>query len=125
MKKNDQKWTREQTIVAFNLYCKIPIPELLIASHIIPWKDEKNAAARLDPRNGLCLNALHDKMFDRGFLTIDADFSILISRKILEKKSDATGKWIFPFHGKQIQKPDRFVPKSDFLKYHRDFIFQK
>lgn len=24
MKKDDQRWTREQTIVAFNLYCKIP-----------------------------------------------------------------------------------------------------
>ena len=24
MKKDDQRWTREQTIIAFNLYCKIP-----------------------------------------------------------------------------------------------------
>jgi putative restriction endonuclease len=44
--------------------------ELLIASHIVPWsKDEKN---RLNPMNGLCLNALHDKAFDCGLITISA-----------------------------------------------------
>ena len=37
----------------------IDIPELLIASHIIPWaKDEEN---RLNPSNGICLSALYDK----------------------------------------------------------------
>ena len=46
--------------------------ELLIASHIVPWsKDEKN---RLNPMNGLCLNALHDKAFDIGLITISACF---------------------------------------------------
>ena len=42
----------------------IAIPELLIASHIMPWASHPNQ--RLDPRNGLCLNALHDRAFDRG-----------------------------------------------------------
>lgn len=37
--------------------CGIPIPELLIASHIIPWKDREDL--RLNPSNGLCLCALH------------------------------------------------------------------
>jgi len=40
---------------------------LLIASHIVPWsKDKQN---RLNPRNGLCLSALHDKAFDRGMIS--------------------------------------------------------
>jgi len=40
------------------------------ASHIVPWaEDERN---RLNPRNGLCLNALHDRAFDRHLMWIDA-----------------------------------------------------
>src|SRR3989338_3283510 len=42
MKKDDQKWTREQTIIAFNLYCKIPFnrvtsshPEIIKIAKII------------------------------------------------------------------------------------------
>jgi putative restriction endonuclease len=38
------------------------VPELLNASHIVSWAvDVKN---RTNPRNGLCLNALHDRAFD-------------------------------------------------------------
>lgn len=57
---------------------------LLVASHIVPWsKDEKN---RLNPMNGLCLNALHDKAFDAGLITISAeDYSIKISSKLKSK----------------------------------------
>jgi len=42
MKKEDQKWTREQTIITFNLYCKIPFnrvtsnhPDILKIAKII------------------------------------------------------------------------------------------
>src|SRR3989338_7794374 len=42
MKKDDQRWTREQTIIAFNLYCKIPFnrvtsshPEIIKIATII------------------------------------------------------------------------------------------
>ncbi|MBN8570700.1 MAG: HNH endonuclease, partial [Ignavibacteria bacterium] len=54
-----------QTILStyYNTCCitGIKLPQLLVASHITPWSvDEKN---RLNPHNGLCLNALHDKAF--------------------------------------------------------------
>jgi putative restriction endonuclease len=42
----------------------IPIPELLIASHILPWADYPEQ--RTNPCNGLCLSRLHDTAFDRG-----------------------------------------------------------
>lgn len=42
--------------------------KLIVASHIVPWaEDEKN---RLNPRNGLCLSALHDRAFDQGLITV-------------------------------------------------------
>lgn len=45
---------------------------LLNASHIIPWSvDVQN---RLNPRNGLCLNAILDRAFDRGLMTINTAF---------------------------------------------------
>jgi len=63
------------------LYYRNSIPELLIASHIIPWaRDDKN---RMNPANGLCLNALHDKAFDKGLITITPDFVVRISDRFL------------------------------------------
>ena len=48
-------------------------PELLRASHIIPWKDCPDDAERLDVRNGLLLSALWDAAFDKGLVTFDDD----------------------------------------------------
>lgn len=41
-------------------------PRLLIASHIVPWSKDKTN--RLNPSNGLCLSAIHDRAFDQGFI---------------------------------------------------------
>jgi putative restriction endonuclease len=51
-------------------------PELLIASHIIPWAKDK--ANRLNPQNGILLNSLHDRAFENGFITIDNKFRVII-----------------------------------------------
>ncbi len=48
-------------------------PDLLRASHIIPWKDCSNDAERLNIFNGLLLSALWDAAFDRGLVTLDDD----------------------------------------------------
>jgi putative restriction endonuclease len=65
----NQSFFRKSVLAAYNFQCCVTgleIPELLNASHIIPWsKDEAN---RVNPRNGLCLNAIHDRAFDRGLL---------------------------------------------------------
>jgi len=67
----NQTFFRASILSLYNKKCCITglnIPDLLIASHIIPWsQDEKN---RLNPRNGLCLNAMHDRAFDKGYITI-------------------------------------------------------
>lgn len=46
----------------------IEIPELLIASHIKPWRDSDDQE-RLDPHNGLLLATHVDKLFDRYLLS--------------------------------------------------------
>lgn len=121
----NQNFFRQTVLSAHDFSCCITginIPELLVASHIIPWsKAEKD---RLNPRNGLCLNAFHDKAFDRGLLTITPDFKIKISSKILSKPSIPVENWLTNFEGKSIIIPERFVPMESFLEYHNRNIFQ-
>src|SRR3989338_7210594 len=79
----NQSFFRSAVLASYDNKCcitGIPLTELLIASHIFPWsKDEKN---RLNPENGLCLNSFHDKAFDKGLITIDADYKIKISKSV-------------------------------------------
>ncbi len=96
--------------------------ELLIASHIVPWsKDEKN---RLNPMNGLCLNALHDKAFDNGLITINAnDYTIRVSSKLKKKNApESIERNFLKLEGTSILLPDKFRPSKDLLKIHNDFF---
>ncbi|MBR4877416.1 MAG: HNH endonuclease, partial [Rhodocyclaceae bacterium] len=96
----------------------IAIPELLVASHIIPWKDSpKN---RLNPSNGLCMNALHDKAFDRGLMTLDDNFRITLSASIPRIPQHA---FLLDYDGCEITLPEKFCPSLDCLAYHRAHVF--
>lgn len=96
-------------------------PRLLIASHIVPWsKDKPN---RLNPSNGLCLSAIHDKAFDKGLITLTDDFKIVISEE-LKRRDEAFVKDVFlPLGGKQIELPERFAPQPAFITWHRNELF--
>ncbi len=98
------------------------IPELLIASHIIPWKDRKET--RVNPKNGICLNVFHDKAFDRGFITITTDFTIKVSNLIYDNYDKETTVWFKQYDNSKIILPERFIPNLEFLKYHNDVIFE-
>ncbi|CAK2057529.1 putative restriction endonuclease [Vibrio crassostreae] len=52
--------------------------QLLLASHIKPWRDSSNEE-RLDRFNGLLLLANLDKAFDLGFISFDDHGKVLIS----------------------------------------------
>jgi putative restriction endonuclease len=96
--------------------------DLLIASHIVPWsKDEKN---RLNPMNGLCLNTLHDRAFDKGLITISAeDYSIKVSSRLKKKNSVESIEMNFiKLEGTSIVLPDKFLPSKEFLKIHNAFF---
>jgi len=96
--------------------------DLLIASHIVPWsKDQKN---RLNPTNGFCLNALHDKAFDKGLITVSAkDYTIKISSRLKKKKDiESIRIYFLKLDGKQIALPDKFLPAKEQLKIHNDYF---
>ena len=96
-------------------------PKLLIASHIVPWSIDKTN--RLNPSNGLCLSAIHDKAFDKGLMTLNDDFTIIISEQI-QKRNDTFMKEIFlPLNGRKIEFPERFTPDISFVTWHRDTLF--
>lgn len=97
-------------------------PKLLIASHIVPWaKDEHN---RLNPSNGLCLSALHDKAFDRGLITVTPDFVIRVSKALRDTESSPMAQnYLLDLDGKPIMQPHKFAPHQDFLSYHSSTIF--
>lgn len=102
--------------------CGMPIAELLIASHIIPWKDSKDL--RLDPRNGLSLCAIHDKAFDRGLLSIDSDYRVLISPSVFTHSTqEAARAFLIAYQSRSIQLPDRFLPEKHDLETHRQQYF--
>ena len=103
----------------------ISISQLLIASHIKPWECSDIRTERTNPQNGLCLNALHDKAFDKGFITIDKSYNIIVSAKLKESRIDEITKaWIVSFDGKEINLPHRFLPEEHFIEYHNDIVFQ-
>jgi hypothetical protein len=52
----------------------LDVPELLVASHIKPWRESTNEE-RLAPENGLLLASHIDKMFDRHLLSFKHDRS--------------------------------------------------
>lgn len=122
-----QHYFRYAVLSAYHSKCcvtGISEPKLLIASHIKPWRDSDMKNERMNPRNGLCLNALHDKAFDKGFITLNDKYEVVLSSRIKECDMDAeTQDWFFAYKGKQIALPDKFLPSKDFIHYHNDEIF--
>lgn len=121
----NQGFFRAAVLAAYECRCCITglsIPSLLSASHIVPWAvDVKN---RTNPRNGLCLNAMHDRAFDCGLLTVTLDLRVKISPKARTRIADkAAQEFLWRFEGAGITTPRRFAPEEGFLQYHNTRVF--
>lgn len=102
----------------------IDIPELLVASHIIPWA--KNEEERLNPENGICLSPLYDRAFDKGLIGLNEKYEILISYQLKEKKQkDYYNRYFLYLELRKLISPQKYMPNKVFLQYHRDVIFEK
>lgn len=123
----NQGFFRSTILAAYNSKCCITglaIPELLNASHIVPWAvDPKN---RVNPQNGLCLNAIHDRAFDRGLLTITPDYRVKLSSSIKAVQDhEAIENLLFRYDGHEIVLPDKFLPDVRFIEYHNQHVFRE
>ncbi|BCO32390.1 restriction endonuclease [Thiohalobacter sp. COW1] len=120
-----QNFFRRAVLSAYNYRCCITglaIPELLVASHIIPWRtDERN---RLNPSNGLALSMLHDKAFDIGLITINDDMTLRVS-DVEHSGEDSFYKIAIKYYeNKPIDLPEKFPPLKEFLYHHRQHVFR-
>ena len=122
-----QQFFRQSILNAYGVRCCISginVPRLLVASHIKPWRDFP--AERLDPRNGLCLSSLHDAALDSGLITLDEKLTVVLSKRLRSYfPQPALEESFVPFEGKPVRLPDKLAePAPEFLRYHREFIFQ-
>jgi predicted restriction endonuclease len=96
-------------------------PRLLIASHIVPWSKDKTN--RLNPSNGLCLSAIHDRAFDKGLISLSEDLRVLVSKELRKRDEYFVKQVLLPLEGQQIELPERFLPDHAFLARHRQDVF--
>ena len=79
-----QGFYRQELIKKFDNKCAVTginLEEILIASHIIPWR-HSNDEERLDIENGILLSPLYDALFDKNLISFQDNGDIIISKKI-------------------------------------------
>lgn len=91
------------------------IPELLRASHIKPWHNSTNRQ-RLDPHNGLLLEANLDALFDSGLISFEDNGDMLVSTRLTPREQ------------KRLKIPSQLrielnSNQQGYLTYHRDKVF--
>ena len=118
--RRNQSFFRRMILTAYKNRCCITgltIPELLTASHILPWAEHHDK--RLEPTNGLCLSATYDRAFDRYLISFDDDYRMIISPKLRKCSTDeATKTYFLHREGQQLILPHRFLPSKEYLAQH-------
>jgi putative restriction endonuclease len=93
---------------------------VLEASHIKPY-------AKSGPHlisNGLLLRSDLHILFDDGYLTVNEDLRVEVSRQIKEQFEN--GRDYYRYHGQRIAvlpKSEHERPATDFLRWHQDKVF--
>jgi hypothetical protein len=110
---------RQNLMRIWNKSCAVTgcaIPELLRASHIKPWRDSTNRQ-RLDPNNGLLLEANLDALFDSGLILFDDNGDMLVSARLttIEKRR-------LRIPSKLRNQPNN--NQCNYLDHHRKKVFR-
>lgn len=99
--------------------CGVATPNLLIASHIKPWRACSTAAERLDGANGLMMVPHADFLFDRGLLSFEEDGRPIFSSQLTDSDGGKLGMYI-------VQRPPPRPLHEDsrrYLNHHRTNVF--
>lgn len=125
--RRSQQFFRQMILNAFDSRCCItglPVRELLVASHILPWG--KFPSERLNPENGLCLSRLHDGAFDSGLIAFDDQRCMVLSGRIKKwLPQRAVHENFEKYEGTSLFIPeDAIPPRSEFLGFHRQNVFK-
>lgn len=120
--RTNQNVFRKVILQIYNNTCCVTglnIPEVNIASHIVPWVEDKEI--RLDPSNGLCLSATYDVAFDKHLISLDEDYRIIVSKRIQDfYSSDSANEYFIKKEGLKISLPTSYQPKQSYLEVHRN-----
>ena len=120
----NQSFFRSAVLSSYNNKCCITdftCTDLLEACHIVDWSE--NVENRLNPSNGICLNVLFHKAYDKNYLGISPDYEVFISDRLFDDTVEQENLKLFfkKYHKTKIQLPDKFLPNKDLLDIH----FQK
>lgn len=94
-------------------------PNLLIASHIKPWRACGTVAERLDGSNGLMMAPHADFLFDRGLLGFEEDGKAMFSSQLTDTDADKLGLHF-------VQRPPPRPIRDDsraYFHHHRTNVF--
>lgn len=75
---------RKSILYRWHFKCAVtsyPNHGILIASHIVPWRDATNDE-RLDVNNGILLSPTYDALFDRHLISFENNGKIILSNSI-------------------------------------------
>ena len=116
----NQQFFHDAVLCSYDNHCCITginNPMLLEACHISSWREDiKN---RTNPKNGLCMNPLFHRAFDRFLFAVTPDFEIVISNQMIEgTKDDCFKNYLLGLHHRQILMPEKFVPSQELLAKH-------
>ena len=121
-----QNFFRETVLASYQTCCcmsGVSHRRLLIASHIKPWSVD--STHRLNPRNGLCLSAIHDRAFDCGLITVRPDLTIEVSSELKSRKNEGEQtRHLIQLEGQKIKLPQKFQPQEEFLIWHNQNIYK-
>ncbi len=91
------------------------------AAHIIPF----NISGNNDVRNGISLCQLHHWSFDKGLISVDRDYKVIVSHLMLER---GPTEWLLTnLRGRLIRLPnhDKLYPAQEALAWHREEVLRR
>lgn len=117
-----QQFFRRVVLANFHSACGLTgmtNPALLRASHIVAWSESDEH--RVQPGNGVALNALHDAAFDKHLISFDNDLRLLVGKRL----RDSIGKALFAeqflaFEGQRLRDTAWVPINKALIAAHRE-----
>ncbi|WP_317536349.1 HNH endonuclease [Nitrosomonas sp. Is37] len=119
---------RDAVRKAYGLRCAFSgtqFPDALDACHIIPWA-YATPQQRMDVRNGLLLNPLHHRLFDKAYLTVTTDYRIVYRdpKGSRREHSKIEAALTIKLHNQPMNVPrlSRLRPLAEYIRRHNELI---
>jgi len=103
----------------------LSFPDALDACHIVPWA-YATPQQRMDVRNGILLNPLHHRLFDKAYFTITDDYKIIYwdPTGTDSEHSKLETALTIKLHNREMNVPHfrRHRPLSEYIRLHNELV---